>query len=82
MFLFTKKAKPEHNTTTFQIKQTRSQYAFGSTIQPELLVNDSLSNYGQFMYNNFEWGEVDNGIQWIDMESDQVYYKLLLLRLL
>ncbi|VDH97882.1 Hypothetical predicted protein [Mytilus galloprovincialis] len=54
-----------------EIKQTRSQYPFGSTIQPDLLVNDSLSNYGQFVYNNFEWGEVDNGIEWIDMESDQ-----------
>ncbi|CAC5389019.1 unnamed protein product [Mytilus coruscus] len=54
-----------------EIKQTRSEYAFGSTIQPDLLVNSSYTNYRQFMYDNFEWGEIDNGIQWINMESDQ-----------
>ncbi|CAC5389022.1 unnamed protein product [Mytilus coruscus] len=54
-----------------EIKQTQSQYAFGSTIQPDLLVNHSLTNYGQFMYDNFEWGKIDNGIQWINMESNQ-----------
>ncbi|CAG2257443.1 unnamed protein product [Mytilus edulis] len=57
--------------TLTSIKQTRSQYPFGSTIQPDLLVNDSLTNYGQFMYDHFELGEIDNGIEWINMESDQ-----------
>lgn len=55
-----------------EIKQTRSEYAFGSSVYPDLL-SGSLANptYDQFVFKNFEWGLINEELQWNKMESVQ-----------
>ena len=45
-------------------------------------MDPDYTKYQDFFYDNFEWGQIGNGIKWRQMESDQVgrfcYYPIVI----
>ena len=55
-----------------QVNQIKSEFPLGSSVDADLIVNPDYTNYQDFFYDNFEWGQIENGMKWKQMESDQV----------
>lgn len=50
------------------------EFAFGSAVDANMLMDTNHRAYQQVFYNNFEWGVTENSLKWYIMESSKVRY--------
>jgi len=56
----------------FQIKQTKSKFAFGTAVKASYITDSTHKAYQDFIYNNFEWAVLENALKWRLMEWTKV----------
>jgi hypothetical protein len=56
----------------FQIKQTKSKFAFGTAVKASYITDSTHKTYQDFIYNNFEWAVLENALKWRQMEWTKV----------
>ncbi|XP_050395072.1 uncharacterized protein LOC126812937 isoform X1 [Patella vulgata] len=53
---------------TVELQQLKSEFAFGSAVNAEYIVNPNYKGYQDFFYDTFEWGVLENKLKWKQME--------------
>lgn len=65
---------PLPENLTLEVTQKNSEFAFGSAVGAEEIVDDEdpvLQKYQDFFYDHFEWTTLHNALKWKPMEKKQ-----------